>query len=179
MARGGVARLLAVGVVVVAAAGNRSKGGDWGGKKWQREMIATKDWKAAYFDPSLKLTRVGSLHNVTDMFRPSLFRNVAGHSWEANERLVTGAGHEWCTLTRSNWVCFGDHYADVLRKTEPYDASAFQPGQESGDSMSLQCGCSRSNARGKKHPRFGPAPRDDRSSKNKPNRVENDRERRF
>ena len=156
MARGGVTRLLAVGAVVVAAGGNRSKG-DWGGKKWRREMIATKDWKAAYFDRSLTLTRVGSLHNVTDVFRPSLFRNMAGHSWEANERLVTGAGHEWCTLTRSNWVCFGDHYADVLRKTEPYDTAAFQPGQESGDSTSLPRGCSRSNARVKSiHPLGSP-----------------------
>ena len=50
-----------------------------------------------------------------------------------------------------------------------------QPGQEQGDPTSLQRGCSRSDSREASMARFEFAPRDDRSSKNEPNRVEHDR----
>ena len=52
-------------------------------------------------------------------------------------------------------------------------------GQDAGDSTSLQRGWSRSNAREERMARFGFAPRDDRSSRNEPHRVENDRDGRF
>ena len=52
----------------------------------------------------------------------------------------------------------------------------WRPGQQKGDSMSLQRDCS-ARAFQKQHPRFESAPRDDRSSKNQPKRAENDRDR--
>ena len=53
------------------------------------------------------------------------------------------------------------------------------PGQHMGDSTSLRRGCSRSDAREASMARFEFAPRDARSSKNEPKRVENDRDTRF
>ena len=53
------------------------------------------------------------------------------------------------------------------------------PGQEKGDSTSLQRGRSRSDSQEESIHAFKFVPRDDRSSKNEPNRVENDRDRRF
>ena len=49
-------------------------------------------------------------------------------------------------------------------------------GRETGDSTSLQRGCPRSDSREERHPGFAFAPRDDRSSKKEPNRVETDRD---
>ena len=48
-------------------------------------------------------------------------------------------------------------------------------GQETGDSTSLQRGCFRSDSREERMARFEFVPRDGRSSKNEPKRVENDR----
>ena len=62
----------------------------------------------------------------------------------------------------------------VVRGEEREDARA--PGQDKGDSTSLQRECSARARSGKKHPRFESAPRDDRSSKNQPKRVENGRD---
>ena len=45
-------------------------------------------------------------------------------------------------------------------------------GQDKGDSTSLQRECFARARSGKKHPRFETVPRDDRSSKNQPKRVE-------
>ena len=49
-------------------------------------------------------------------------------------------------------------------------------GQEKGDETSLQRGVFSKRFPKGKHPRFEFAPRDDRSSENEPNRVENDRD---
>ena len=59
-----------------------------------------------------------------------------------------------------------------IRLTEP-----LEPGQDKGDSTSLQRECSRARAFRKQHPCFESAPRDDRSSKNQPKRVETGRAR--
>ena len=52
-----------------------------------------------------------------------------------------------------------------------------RPGREKSDSSSLQRECSARARSGKNHPRFEAVPRDDRSSKNQPKRVENGRDR--
>ena len=43
-----------------------------------------------------------------------------------NYDVVSASDHEWCTLTRFNWVCVGDAYAAVLKRTRPYRSSRFQ-----------------------------------------------------
>ena len=50
------------------------------------------------------------------------------------------------------------------------------PGQHKSDSSSLQCECFARARYRKTHPRFETVPRDDRSSKNQPKRVENGRD---
>ena len=52
-----------------------------------------------------------------------------------------------------------------------------EPGPHEGDATSLQRECAARARSGKKRPRFEAVPRDDRSSKNQPKRVEHGRER--
>ena len=52
----------------------------------------------------------------------------------------------------------------------------FETGQDKGDSTSLPRGCARSESREERMARFEFVPRDDRSSKNEPKRVETDRD---
>ena len=69
-----------------------------------------------------------------------------------------------------------DQFANVLARLALHAAPP-DAGQQKGDSTSLQRECSARARSGKKHPRFESAPRDDRSSKNQPKRVENGRDR--
>ena len=71
----------------------------------------------------------------------------------------------------------GEGEDDVLLCDAP--GCPLDPGQEKGDSTSLQRGFFSKRFPRRKHPRFEFAPRDDRSSKHEPNRVENDRDARF
>ena len=59
---------------------------------------------------------------------------------------------------------------------KPSATHQYGHGKETGDSTSLQRECSRSNAREERMARSGFAPRDDRSSKHEPRRVEHDRD---
>ena len=54
--------------------------------------------------------------------------------------------------------------------------SEFAPGRETGHSTSLQRGVFSKHLPRGKHPCFGFAPKDDRSSKSEPHRVEHDRD---
>ena len=66
-------------------------------------------------------SRVKSLHDIKHAFRsfpPGRMRE--------NYDVVSASDHEWCTLTRFNWVCVGDAYAAVLKRTRPYQSSRFQ-----------------------------------------------------
>ena len=77
-------------------------------------------------------------------------------------------------------ACPAGQYQPYSGQTSCYNCAAgTYAGQEQGDSTSPQRGCSRSESREESMARFEFAPRDDRSSKNEPNRVENDRDRRL
>ena len=82
-------------------------------------------WGAGDGTPSW--SKVKSLHDINYTVWGENYR---GGKWNKKLRenydVVSASDHEWCTLTRFNWVCVGDAYAAVLKRTRPYQSSRFQ-----------------------------------------------------
>jgi hypothetical protein len=62
---------------------------------------------------------IHNLHSLNGVFRPVPYgeRSWSGtrFSFRANRNIVTKHGHDWCTITKNNWMCFGKrkHSHDV------------------------------------------------------------------
>jgi len=47
------------------------------------------------------------------------------YTWQDHYDTVTGAGHEWCSLSRDLYTCHGNTYSEVLKRTPPFDVKRF------------------------------------------------------
>merc|ERR1712187_835231 len=71
----------------------------------------------------LKVKYLEDVRNFEKAYWPQRRLNDNNASWKLVSQTVRRNGHDYCTLIRDNWACWGDRYEAVLRETRPYNKS--------------------------------------------------------